>query len=978
MRKQLGAAVGIVGVGLLGLYASGNPAKRIEAEIDAAAGAVQGTSVHGLKADVSGRDIALTGIADTEAERDAMLAALNDVPGRRVVRDMTTVLPVAAPFAMTVEKTGDGMVTSGHVPTEALRRALSGPLGEAGVGALTLSSGAPEGWAEAAGAGVETLTPLINGKLEMSDGRVALSGLALSPVEAAMAEAPLEGLPEGFEALVDLTLLDDGKPFALDVSSTDGAAVWNGGKLPAVMPAEALGAAFGSPVEGEPEIAKIGEDELHWPLAASQSLKALAALKSGQLRIEDKAVALTGLAADPATAEAVETAMRELPEGFRAEVALEVEDDGKPFGLMLTSKAGVFTGAGKLPAVLSRETLVGLTGAPIEGEITDARIGHDEEDFGTAVAAGVAALKTLESGSLDLSEDRAVLSGFAANPDAAAAAEEALSDLPQAFEAVVEIELIDDGEPMDLTVLKDPSGLTATGKVPAALDGFAYGEDVATDELTVAKIGADNAGFVARTPAGLNALREMEAGVLHVTDEGVSLSGAVLNPEAEARVRQALAGLEGDAPVIELDVLDDGTPMSVVVTKADGAMSAAGKVPAAMEGFAYGEGVDSAAVTVARIGAEDTQVAALTQVGLEALAQLNTGVATVRDGTLTVTGEANTQAESDAVAAALAAVEGSTFDLAVLDDGAPVAFEVAYAAESGMAVSGKLPMGVAPGDFAAASGLEAASGTPAVSGLSDAGGQGALDALGAAAPWLPVTESLRVVQAAEGAPEVTMVLSPGADAELVQAAMAEALGNSASVSVSAAEPAAEGAERVNAATGEAQVALGGAWLPVVGFDPSAQVCQEQSELALSESSLNFLSGSARLDGQAIRAINRLTAIARQCFTLDDLALEIGGHTDNQGDEASNYALSQQRAEAVVAALTARGVGGARITAQGFGPSQPVADNATAEGRAANRRTTIAWSVIGEPPEGAATEETTGEENDGAAIEDDAATETAEE
>jgi outer membrane protein OmpA-like peptidoglycan-associated protein len=64
---------------------------------------------------------------------------------------------------------------------------------------------------------------------------------------------------------------------------------------------------------------------------------------------------------------------------------------------------------------------------------------------------------------------------------------------------------------------------------------------------------------------------------------------------------------------------------------------------------------------------------------------------------------------------------------------------------------------------------------------------------------------------------------------------------------------------------------------------------------------------------------------------------IEGHTDSQGNEAVNAELSSARAESVRAALVAKGVAADRLTAVGFGESQPIADNATTEGRAANRR-----------------------------------------
>ena len=68
-----------------------------------------------------------------------------------------------------------------------------------------------------------------------------------------------------------------------------------------------------------------------------------------------------------------------------------------------------------------------------------------------------------------------------------------------------------------------------------------------------------------------------------------------------------------------------------------------------------------------------------------------------------------------------------------------------------------------------------------------------------------------------------------------------------------------------------------------------------------------------------------------------LKLAVGGHTDNTGDKAHNQQLSEGRAKSVVSALTAKGVAAARLTAKGYGDTQPVADNATEEGKAKNRR-----------------------------------------
>ncbi len=70
------------------------------------------------------------------------------------------------------------------------------------------------------------------------------------------------------------------------------------------------------------------------------------------------------------------------------------------------------------------------------------------------------------------------------------------------------------------------------------------------------------------------------------------------------------------------------------------------------------------------------------------------------------------------------------------------------------------------------------------------------------------------------------------------------------------------------------------------------------------------------------------------------AITVIGHTSSEGAEAYNEALSQRRAEAVAAAIVERGVDAGRVSAEGRGEQQPIADNDTEAGRSLNRRVEI--------------------------------------
>ena len=71
--------------------------------------------------------------------------------------------------------------------------------------------------------------------------------------------------------------------------------------------------------------------------------------------------------------------------------------------------------------------------------------------------------------------------------------------------------------------------------------------------------------------------------------------------------------------------------------------------------------------------------------------------------------------------------------------------------------------------------------------------------------------------------------------------------------------------------------------------------------------------------------------------------EVGGHADASGNDAINVPLAEARAQAVAEFLVSRGVDAARLAARGYGSSRPVADNATKEGQAANRR--VVFTIV---------------------------------
>lgn len=105
-----------------------------------------------------------------------------------------------------------------------------------------------------------------------------------------------------------------------------------------------------------------------------------------------------------------------------------------------------------------------------------------------------------------------------------------------------------------------------------------------------------------------------------------------------------------------------------------------------------------------------------------------------------------------------------------------------------------------------------------------------------------------------------------------------------------------------------------------------------------DSGILFKTNSADLQPQAKANIEKLANILNK---YPDTIILIEGHTDSDGSDAYNQKLSERRAEAVTAYTRSLDVAGSRMKTVGYGETQPVASNDTAEGKQANRRVEIA-------------------------------------
>jgi outer membrane protein OmpA-like peptidoglycan-associated protein len=114
--------------------------------------------------------------------------------------------------------------------------------------------------------------------------------------------------------------------------------------------------------------------------------------------------------------------------------------------------------------------------------------------------------------------------------------------------------------------------------------------------------------------------------------------------------------------------------------------------------------------------------------------------------------------------------------------------------------------------------------------------------------------------------------------------------------------------------------------------PPAYIPAPKQEIVLEK--VFFETNSAKLKPESSETLDK---VAASLIANPGIKIQVAGHTDNTGSAKYNLKLSDQRANAVMQYLISKGVDPSMLTEKGFGLTEPIADNKTAEGRAQNRR-----------------------------------------
>ena len=123
-------------------------------------------------------------------------------------------------------------------------------------------------------------------------------------------------------------------------------------------------------------------------------------------------------------------------------------------------------------------------------------------------------------------------------------------------------------------------------------------------------------------------------------------------------------------------------------------------------------------------------------------------------------------------------------------------------------------------------------------------------------------------------------------------------------------------------------------------------CQTQVDATIKGKVVQFDSGTAVIKVESQPLIDEMAKVLTPC---QGTQIEVAGHTDLTGNDAANLRLSEERANAVVAALVAKGVPNTRLIPKGYGETKPAMQGTGAAANAANRRIEFAVTAAGTAP-----------------------------
>jgi outer membrane protein OmpA-like peptidoglycan-associated protein len=849
---------------------------------------------------VSDGTVTLSGAPESSAVADQVAAVVAEAGGSATLEP-----PRVADFTLTVDKADSALRFAGFVPDAATREKLTAING-ADATTVALGRGAPDRFDSGLDFGLDLLSHFAQGTFELKGTRLSLGGRAASVADFnTIRTKAAEGAPQGFT----LALADIRPPVANPFTFSAVKSATGSTTLAGYVPDDAARADIRT------KIADLADDKAdpadgapdNFGFLAGKGLEVLALLDQGTLSFDGTNWSIEGTVDTP-------------QKGFAADAAYSVAGL-RTMGWTYTVKLPDAQVAAALPIISpyawraqkSGDGAVNFSGfVPSNGfksylkvraanALDGTALGAGApDDFGTSAAAGLDALLALNEGSLGLNGTRWTLTGeveTAANRDAI---QSALAGKIKPANWQIAIQARDSAPvvtPYLWSATKAATGLVdLSGYLPnEALQSFAAVRAINVGRDTTAIASGEPAGFAEDVLAGLDALT-------HLTDGKAAFDGSswVLTGTAASQEQGATA----------VAALTKGSRQGSLWTSAIGGYlppaPASSEQPSSSELPPSSE-PSSEEPTIISLAPPSEQPSELS---LEPVSSEPASSEPVSSEPMS--SEPSSEPSVEPSSEQPASEQPSSQEPAAEEDRsltvvdplpARFVFEANKDAGQPVVLSGGVPADATAKYFGVIAGDVATDKLYAQPNLPDdfiASGTAGLNALG------------QVNEGRLGFDGTRWWLR----------GMVE-----------------DPALRDTLATTIAALPNGADWSVFVGVLSPIEICRDRVAGLERRNAITFQSGSATLTETSLPVIDELATDLNIC---PNASVHVEGHTDADGAEDLNLALSVARAEAVVEALIARNVNLERLYAEGFGESQPIADNETRDGKAANRR--IAFSI----------------------------------
>lgn len=928
---------GLAPIALLAWFATDLEHAKIEADLKTRT--IEALKAEGLgwaESGFSGRDGLVTGRAIEESEPGRAEAIVRKVWGVRIVDNKAGLIDKQDNYVWSASRRENRIKLSGFVPNEATRREIVGLVRASFPGhevddRLKLARGAPshDVWFGGVAFGLKQLTRLKRGQVDLEQTALTLTGEATNGAEFRTVISALQSMPKGINLKMQRVTPPVVSPYTFSARLAGRELV-----LAGHVPSEEMRKNIRELAKQYmPRATVVDRMELadgaveSWPGAMTVILRELGRLEEGAVDVKDNIVTFNGLAQKEETADLVRKTVRGgLPAIFKSTENVRFREPTiktiSPFVTSIDATGQAIALKGHVPSDALRLQLVNA----LRAHFPDRRI-EDRLALGAGapdgwlkcLEAGGQALKKVQDGQFELRDRSGVLTGLTAEEDIAeglpgelkstagrncdAAARLTFSPPP---EPVLDWRARYDSIGKELVLLGDvPNDVTREELVRLAQRQFPKDIQI-VNEMRV--VGTSSRRWQKTALSGLRMLAGLRRGEARLTGLDLTLTGEAGDVTVQTAIKEQMAR-ELAKPYSGRDVIEIRSD-AMIVTE----IEARRRAEAEAKRKADDEQRRLAELDRARAEEEQRRRGELERTRSEEEArrraeeeQRRREEAARRAEEERRAAEAQKRAEEERRAKALA--------------------DYAWTADydgTTVVLKGQIPGMLARWRVV----------------------RGVQEAL----PKARVDDQMTV---ADPAPERWEDAVRLASSQLAGLARGSATIKGGRVHVTGEVEQRETVDRIRAALASPPQGFRGteavsyrAPAPKVVVPPTGPIqidtCRDALKSIQREGVINFRRGSAELDEESLPTLAKLADVAKRC---DKVRIEVSGHTDSDGNPQANQRLSQRRARAVADFLIDAGVTEGRLTAVGYGPDRPVAENDNPENKAKNRR--IEFTVTAE-------------------------------